>query len=495
MKFLIIDHNFHYDIAALKAAQNRHEFRVVSAERLSRIAGRILPPWAFSSFKPEDFNQVDYIKKYRSYEQCARKIMHEIYMTFPFDAVISPTDTIVYIRTLVAIAHELGVPFIVVMKETTVMPLFMTENAIAISKSFPFIGDLMLVCSQRLKQFWLNAGAPDKNIVVTGQPRFDFYSINKNRSTSKKTITQATHIRPTVLFLSYDVDITYEIGREATHTWIQLRDETEASLLKLARHGCINVLIKPHPQQQELKNYEKKLKENAGEMWGNSVRYISEDLDARRLIASADIVVGFQTTALIEAMAARKKVVYTFWTQLTELVAADLLPFHRMNEAIWVARSPAELENILTTNNQCSITEDGEMQRLQFVKEHLGAVDGSSAKRCISMIEAFCLKYAEQTTVNIVDLRDKLNKLAPAYCKQQLHRQVWLVAPFWRLIELFLPVLHPVWTTLRRLVGRPGPAFTHRRVTDRRCAAEELAINCRTALDQINGRKFFRQKA
>ena len=493
MKILIIDHNFDQDIAALKEAQNGHEFRVVSASGLSKIAGRILPAWAFTSFKPEDFSQADYIKRYRFYEKCVRQIMHKTYMTFRFDVIISPTDTIVYIRPIVAIAHELGVPFIVVMKETTVMPLFMTENAAKICQVFPFIGDLMLVCSERLKQFWLNAGTSKDNIVVTGQPRFDFYSLNKKLCALKEP-KQVTRNRPTVLFLSYDVDITYEIGREATHTWIQLRDDTESSLLKLARLGFIDVLIKPHPQQTELINYRKKLKKLAGDMWGTTVQYISEDLDARRLIASADIVVGFQTTALIEAMAARKKVVYTFWTQLTELFAADLLPFHKMNGVISVAHSPAEFENILTSYTQYPMTGDGEMQRLQFVTEHLGLVDGSSAKRCISMIENFCAKYAEQKNLKILELRSRLNELAPAYCKRQLHKQVWLVAPFWKLIELLLPVVHPVWVALRRLGGRPGSAFTHRRVTERRCAAEELAINCQIALDQINEGKIFRQK-
>ena len=493
MKILIINHNFDADIAALKEAQSGNEFRVVSASRLSIIAGRILPAWAFCSFKPEDFSRADYIKKYRCYKECARQVMHDIYMTFPFDVIVSPTDTIVYIRPCVEIAHELGVPFIVLMKETTVMPLFMTENAAAISRVFPFIGDLVLTCSERLKTFWLNAGTAEKNIAVTGQPRFDFYSQNKKTCIPKET-TQVKRNLPTVLFLSYDVDITYEIGREAAHTWIQLRDETESSLLKLARLGCVNVLIKPHPQQQGLINYQKKLKKHSGDMWGNTVQYISEDFDARHLIEIADVVVGFQTTALIEAMAAKKKVVYTFWTQLAELFAADLLPFHKMNGAISVANSPAELENILTTHNEYSMSRDGEMQRLDFVTEHLGLVDGSSAKRCMSIIEAFCAKYAEQTIETNLELRDRLNELAPAYCRRQLHQQVWLVAPFWRLIEFLLPVVHPVWVILRRLMGRPGSAYTRRRVTERRCAAEELAINCQTALDQINEGKFFRQK-
>jgi hypothetical protein len=494
MKLLIIDHNFQHDIESLSSVESGHEIRVWPASRLLKLASKFFPESVFSSNLGTEYSHSEFSKAREKYLTEARTALHNIYKLFQFDCIISPSDTIFYLRVWVDCAHELGIPFIVLQKETSISPYTMIEEAREIGRSLPFIGDLMLVCSDHHKQFWLNAGAEHQKVVVTGQPRFDFYAQTNKRHQRGQSIVFPQNNRKRILFFSYSLG-AYSRDGFLSDTWLQLRSETEKTLIKLAKEGSCHLVIKAHPQQQNISEYSEYLSRISGNLWGDSVQLISNEVDSRHLILASDAVVGFQTTALIEAMAVKKKVVYTFWTQVAELYATDLLPFHKMDGSICVAHSAQQLKDILISQEEHPMTGDGEMQRLQFVTEQLGLVDGSSAKRCISMIENFCAKYAEQKNLKILELRGRLNELAPAYCKRQLHQQVWLVAPFWRLIELLLPVVHPVWVALRRLGGRPGSAFTHRRVRERRCAAEELAINCQIALDQINEGKFFRQKA
>ena len=64
--------------------------------------------------------------------------------------------------------------------------------------------------------------------------------------------------------------------------------------------------------------------------------------DARRLILAADVVVGFQTTAMIEAAVAGKPVVYTGWDPEERRLADRLTPFDEIDPPITVVRDAAQ---------------------------------------------------------------------------------------------------------------------------------------------------------
>ena len=486
MKFLIFDHFFQQDIEALRVVATGHQLRVFQASVLSDIARKYLPAWAFGSFDPQGFARTDYVKAYQHYEEKSREVLHDLYLTFPFDAVIAPSDVFPYIRPWVTQTHELGLPFIVLQKETTVMPLFMIENARAIGQVFPFIGDLMLVCSERLKQFWLNTGAVADKIVVTGQPRFDFYRCPERWQTWAELGLQIPVERPTILFLSYDVGITYAIGSDSAPTWMQLRTETEMTLIDMARQSRFNVLIKPHPQQQGFHDYQEKLRKMAGPLWGKTVQFISGLSDARQLITNADVIVGFQTTGLIEAMAAGKKPVYTFWTEPAMRVADDLIPFHQMEDVLSIAHSPQELESLLLSERENVFTEEQTRRRLHLVEEHLGPLDGHASERCLKLIEDYVADYADHAETAVLAFRRDLDMWSPAYCRRQLPL-ARLASAFWGLVEWLLPVVYPIWLVVRWLQGKRGPASTRRRIVERRLAAEEKAAYCRNALNEILG--------
>jgi len=72
-----------------------------------------------------------------------------------------------------------------------------------------------------------------------------------------------------------------------------------------ARSGSCEVIVKCHPQQnQEVESA--RLAREAGALWRHGFSVAEIGADTRELIVAADAVVGFQTTALYEAVAARK---------------------------------------------------------------------------------------------------------------------------------------------------------------------------------------------
>jgi hypothetical protein len=446
------------------------------------MARRYFPPSVFGSLLGEDYALPEYAEARQRYLVAARRVLHRIYMTFPFDAIISPSDTIIYLRAWVEAVHELGLPFIVLQKETAISPYTMIEDARGIGQSLPFIGDLMLVCSAHQKQFWLNAGADGNKIVVTGQPRFDFYSRPDLWQTIEKIGIAVPASRPSILFFSYDLG-AYSPNGVVAPTWTQLRTETEEVLIGLAQQGCYNIIIKPHPQQQGIPAYRDYLRALAGNQWDKTVQLLPGDGDARQLIVNANVVVGFQTTALFEALAAGKHVVYTFWSTPAHEFVADLLPFHEMEGALTVACSPSDLRRLLLSMSESQLDVQLPKRQSEVVKQ-LGPLDGHAAERCLKLIEEYVADYADHIETATLSFRRDLDERSPAYCRRVLPL-TRLSVIFWGLVECLLPVLHPIWVALRWLLGRRGPAFTHRRVVERRRAAEERVVYCRIALSDV----------
>src|SRR5262249_48652407 len=154
----------------------------------------------------------------------------------------------------------------------------------------------MTVCSERHREFWMRAGADGDRVEVTGQPRFDVYATPSPR---------ATRGVPRVLLLTYLLDAYVPgVGRgSGQRTWEPMLDETEHALVESVRSGDCELVVKFHPQQPRTSEVAR-VSRIAKDLLGSSVRIADPEADTRGLILDADIVVGFQTTALYESVAA-----------------------------------------------------------------------------------------------------------------------------------------------------------------------------------------------
>jgi hypothetical protein len=382
LRILVFDHFFKQDIDALvRSSRVGDEIRVVDYEPLRNLARRFFPDEVFRGLSeyPHERHQ----EARSRYAVAAEELLCQVREAFRFDVVVSPSDTFFYLRPWVTTSRQMGVPFVVLQKETTISPYTMTEHARAIRESVPFISDRMLVCSERHREFWLNAGANPAKVAVTGQPRFDFYARKEWWLDPVRLGLGLDPNRPTVLFFSYDLRAYAADGNEPA--WGQLRCETEEVLLNLAAEGALNLLIKPHPQQRGLAKDVERLRTRAGLTWGSAVQLLEGESDARQLIVNADVVVGFQTTALFEAMAAGKQVIYTWWSEPAHRYASGLIPFHLMQDALDVACSPTELHSLCRATDQAHDPERL-LQRRRAFDAYLGPLDGRATERALREI-------------------------------------------------------------------------------------------------------------
>jgi hypothetical protein len=398
VRFLVLEHHFAQDIDALRrAAGEEIELDVMSYDLLRSEALRVLPHEVASGL--EAFVKPELEGARRRFAAILREILEDRFTASPFDAIVMPSDTFFYVRATPPVAHALGVPFLVAQKETTISEHSMREHAQELRRCYPPLADRMTVCGERHKRFWVRAGAAPNRIVVTGQPRFDFY----RRESEWPAEVPIGDGGPSVLFLSYAVDAYYP--GEDRGSWSALHQRTEQGLHELARRGW-RVLVKPHPQQPA--GLLREWRRRAGDLWGRRVFLVDPQADVRPLIVAADVTVGFQSTALLEAMLAGRPVLYTGWDEAAVALGDELIPFHEWDDEITVVRRADELPGAVAAARGWACTPSVLNSRREIAERYLGPLDGLAAERTVAVLREEAELWAGRRGARERELRERL---------------------------------------------------------------------------------------
>ena len=466
MRLLCIDHGFAQDIQAMRDSAGSNYCWSIPFERFFTHAKRIFDEEVLTGleayFKPE------HEEARQRYAKLVRRKIERLYRIYRFDAVLAPSDTFFWIRAVTRACQDLGIPMVVLQKEATIPPGWLEGPAQEWCEVSPFIADYMLVSSVNHRQFWLNGGVDPDIVAVTGQPRFDIYA-RPERWRSWQEMGVGLDDKPTVLFLTYDANVYLPIiDRTGLAPWAQLREETEQVLLDVARRGLANVLLKSHPQPGEDQSaHLAELARTPG------VVHLDPQGDVRHYIANSDVVVGFQTTALMEALAVGGHVIYTWWTDPTLEYESALIPFHEETAALEVAQSPNELtaaiERGLREPRGSGFRNDAARD---LVQRFLGPIDGHAGERCWDEVAAVVARVAPNPARERLDRRRRIMRL-PMTVGAVIAAGVWSVT--WALG----PLGYAAYRVLRavRRHGPPLPPRIFRRElrAQRRRARERLA--------------------
>lgn len=326
-KILIVNHHFDQDIEALtKGCSDNFQFFGLNCMPFFNQAqlyfktieerDGIIP---YSKIAPE------VVSKYR--KVCVRLFV-DLYRIFPFEMIIMPSDSFWWIREFLEVVGEHGIKRIVLDKEGTISPYSFETHSAQIREKFPFISDYLLVWSERQKQFWIKAGAPDSCIKIVGQPRSDFF-FQKDRWCSRSDLGLDGFDRH-ILYFTFDIDAYInvfpqeEVQREG-YSWLPLRNEINEVLFQFAkRHESICITIKVHPQQADI-DFMREFVERCDLP---NMKLAEGAAISNQLIVNSDLIIGFQTTALIEAMLTKTPIFYSGWGATEQKVRSHLIPFH-----------------------------------------------------------------------------------------------------------------------------------------------------------------------
>lgn len=372
---LALDHYFGPDLDAL-AAHPVLRVRRISYSRLRNPAIRILGECVGGPI--DVYCRAELAEKRARYAEWLSREVSRMYLESRFDVALLPSDVYFYVRALPNALRPLNIPLVVLQRETSLSPSVYRDDAEEFRRYAPVIADWMAVCSNRQRNFWLRAGGDGSRIVVTGQPRFDCYA--------RPPLPLPTSRIPEVLFLGYQDDV-YSVHAGiigsfvSQQPWSELRRETEAVLIGLARRGTHRITYKPHPQQP-MGAHVGALQQAAGDALGRTFVLADPLDDVRTLISRSNVVVGFQTTALYEAVAAGRPAVYAAWGEFFEAVKGDLLPFHVAPEGcVHHAASPRALEEVLLSGASLD-----PLGCRAWLEEALGPLDGRASERVADLL-------------------------------------------------------------------------------------------------------------
>ena len=334
----------------------------------------------------------------RRYRRAVGRFADQLIRRYQPVAVAAPSDNFFWVRELIPALRERVVPYLVLDKEGTICPAYFQHFARYIKDECPFISEHILVWTERQRDFWQRTGVPPAKITVTGQPRSDYW-----RQPARWIDQRELGIGPVrehaklLLFFSYDpwaYTPDYMIEKGEMH-WEVLRGETHAEIYAFAqRHPEVDVVIKAHPQQPDVPT----LRAEAASRGLTNVHIATGPKISNHLIACADVVVGFQTTALIESMVTDKPIIYTFWGEARDHWASDLIPFHETT-GVDVAGSPAELATMLDAAiAKPALSDARKAARKAFVEEYLGNVDGGSSRRTLDRVRELTLDRVRELT-------------------------------------------------------------------------------------------------
>jgi hypothetical protein len=383
-KLVVLNHMFDQDIEALSLANDAFDLIPIDPAVLRAAATHV---FAEDVERYATYNSDRLAAKRARYRKVVERFVDRMIARWGPVAVVAPSDNFFYVRELIPALRARGIPYLVIDKEGTICPAYFVHFAQYIKDECPFISEHILVWTERQRDFWQRTGVPAERITVTGQPRSDFWK-QPSRWIAKDRLGIAGLRRDAklVLFFSYDpwaYTPDYMIERGEMH-WEVLRSETHAAIYAFAaRHPELDVVIKAHPQQPDVDT----LRDEARTRGLANILIATGPKLSNQLIASADCVVGFQTTALIEAMITDTPIIYTFWGEARDRWSADLIPFHE-TRGIDVAGSPVELEAQLEAA-VASPALSGEQKRARadFVETYLGHVDGQSSRRTLVRIQ------------------------------------------------------------------------------------------------------------
>lgn len=369
MNVLVFDHFYEQDITELKRhAPVESSLIVIPYQRLALFARLFFQRDAFygvgSAYHERNSRSWS---RYNFVSRIECLWMASVYRP---SLVIFPTDSIFYFRPFISEFQSLKIPVVVVQKETTISELTLETFSQEIKQYVPPIFDYSTLCSERQREFWRKCGADEDKMFVTGQPRFDYYSCNST------PIAEYPH-KPKLLYLSFDDnayldDVEYSepgLGALESVSWHSLRSEIE-EVLSLYQHR-FDITIKHHPQQRV-----------ADVLHGSAIEVAPRNADTRDLISRADVVVGFQTTAIFESAIAGRHTLYVAWGEVFDAYRDRLVAFHDLGEPLkWCSSARTFSETLAALADGSQTVDYSKPTRSKMIDYYLGPQDGLNSAR------------------------------------------------------------------------------------------------------------------
>ena len=350
------------DIREIFAGVENFEIVVWPSYALRAIAAVLLAP-GLSHDRYVTTDSAIEATKFR-YRQFLRQVWQRLTARYPIDAVIGVNFGYYVQREFATALQDSGTPFIVLQKENLngMTPRRADFWRLVYEKGRgKFTGRKILVYNDIERELQISSGIvkPD-DVVVTGMPRLDrIHRWRRDNAGSKSE-------RPQVLFFGFSrkdkvparsmkklkaegLLATAAALEQATEqwenlNWDQLCTGTCRGIAGFARcHPEVQVVVKTKAQTRQTEETVELLK-GGGELPPNI--QVIRGGDPFELITRSSVVVGFNTTGLVEAIAAGKPAIVPWFGEVHNETMRDIIL--DLGDAVDYAHSPEDLAKKIT---------------------------------------------------------------------------------------------------------------------------------------------------
>lgn len=303
----------------------------------------------------------------------------------PIDSVISANFGYFAQREFGAALKEAGTPLVVLHKENVKSPGRVEYWDAIYRTRGQFEGSKILVYSATERDLQARTGvAAPGQIEVTGMPRLD----RIHRWRRDQANAGGDDGRPQVLLFSFwRKEKLTGTGTWEDLAWTDLCDGTHRAIVELARlNPHARVVIKTKPVSQRVDEIWDILREPGRDLPPNLT--VISGGDPFPLIAKSRVVIGFNTTALLEALAAGKPVIVPQFAEAEDTRMRQLVI--DIGRAVERAASPAELVRMASAHldGPSATSEELSAAASDALTYWVGNDDGQAGRRVLDAVRS-----------------------------------------------------------------------------------------------------------
>jgi hypothetical protein len=290
-----------------------------------------------------------YQKPRAAYLQCCKKLAKALKFYSNSSIVLLPKFNDDYTLELIQAFDEEGWEVIVYDREGTVTPERLRTISPVVAEMAPSCHSIITYNDTHLEFFrrvFSLGKRPSPNLLTLGNPLtddwFDFGSIALSEVWPKDA-------RNKILFFafgefSYVYDYDYLQNKE--HVWRDLLRDIHSVLTNHFEENEEDWLVYKRGPKGDRDYW----LGSEGLLLQKNVALVDPNLSANSLIKSADLIIAFQTTAIIDALHTNTPVIYCGWGDNYSDLRGNLINFEEMalDDAIYYADSPEKLKLILS---------------------------------------------------------------------------------------------------------------------------------------------------
>jgi hypothetical protein len=301
------------------------------------------------------------------------------------DVVLCPSDVFYWFRPFIVEFQARGIPVVVQDKEGTLAPGPLTREFLdLIMRNLPPLADRYYFWGSVQHEHWTKAGLDPAKVRILGMPRSDFF-FHPARHASPASLGLPADKRLITCF-TFDANaylLEYH-GRQIGRPWLAMRRQLHEALKRLAiARPDTHIVVKCHPQSLETAEINEEL---AGAPANLSLMYGA--VTAANLIVNSAVVIGFQSTAMMETMLTEKPLLYCGWAEEHPRYLDWLIPLPQSG-ACFLPGSAEELFTLTCRLLDGAVTLSEEMQqrRQEFARLYFKDTRGRAADHILLDIQ------------------------------------------------------------------------------------------------------------